>query len=47
MIIDNFHIKRMTIAPDKTKAPLIIDPDAALSLAISRQPLKPIAGNAA
>lgn len=42
MIIHHFNIMRGTIAPDKAKPPLIIDPDAMLPSAITFQRFKPI-----
>ena len=40
MIVGNLHVIAVTIAPNETDAPLIIDPDRVLSLAISPQGLQ-------
>jgi hypothetical protein len=37
-------MRRSSFIPDKTDAPLVIDPDRMLSIAIGFQGLKPIAG---
>ena len=40
MIIDDFHVLTMAIAPDKADAPPIIDSDRVLSFPISSQRLQ-------
>ena len=44
MIVDDPDLPRRAIAPDKTNAPLVVDPDAVLPVAIVPQSLQPIAG---
>lgn len=43
MIIDNFHIERVALAPHETDAPLIVDTYAVLSLPLPAQSLQPVA----
>jgi hypothetical protein len=35
MVVSNFHFKGITIAPDKTNAPLVIDSNAVLAIAVT------------
>src|SRR5262245_42461229 len=42
VVIRNLHIVRAIPAPSKTDAPLLIDPNTVLSLAVSRQALEPV-----
>lgn len=37
MIVHDFHIVRVALAPAKADAPLVVDPDAVLALAITFQ----------
>ena len=43
VIVDDFHLIRAIVRPDKADAILVIDPDTVLSPAISRQRLQAIA----
>jgi hypothetical protein len=43
MIIHDFDIPRIAIAPAKTNAPLVVDPDAVLPTPIASKGLKSIA----
>lgn len=43
MVIDNFHVVRAVVFPCEADAPLIVNPDRMLSLAVSLQRLQPIA----
>ena len=43
MIIRNFDVVRTILAPHKADPPLLINSDAVLSLAVTRQPFEPIA----
>jgi hypothetical protein len=42
MIVDDFDIVRVAVLPAKTNPPLIVDPDAVLTLAIPFQGFEPI-----
>jgi hypothetical protein len=42
MVIDNFHIKGILVAPHEANTPLIIDTYTVLSRSIALQLLKPI-----
>ncbi len=42
MVIHNFDIMSISITPDEADSPLVIDPDAMLSLSISFQRLKAV-----
>jgi len=44
MIIHNFNLLRISIVPDETNPPLIIDPDAVLTGAGSFERFQAIAG---
>lgn len=46
MIVDDFNQAGTDVAlvPDKTDAPLVVDPDAVLALPVAGQPFKAIAG---
>jgi hypothetical protein len=35
MIVDDFNLVHIAISPNKTDAPLIVDPDAVLSRSVS------------
>ena len=35
VIVDNFHLVSIALAPDKTGAELVVDPDTVLSFAIA------------
>jgi len=37
VVVHNFHVQGVTATPDKTDAPLIVDTDAVLSMAIPTQ----------
>jgi hypothetical protein len=43
VIINNFHVIRITVTPDKTHAPLIVYPNTMLSLAIMGQRFESVA----
>ena len=43
MVVYNLHIKNVAFFPFKTDAPLIVDADAPLSLAITLQSFQPVA----
>ena len=47
MIIDNLDCFGGAIAPDEADAPLVVDPDAVLSLAIAFERFEPITGRRA
>jgi hypothetical protein len=47
MIVSDFHVIRVTSAPDKAHAPLIVDTDAVLTAAVSAQLFKAISGRRA
>jgi hypothetical protein len=44
MIIDNFYIKRITVAPFKTNSPLSVDANTMLAFSLAAQPFQMIAG---
>jgi hypothetical protein len=44
VIIDDFHFVAMTIAPDKTDPPLIVDPDRVLTITVAAQCFQLISG---
>ena len=44
MIIDDFDVIRLAVAPDKTQPPLIVNADAVLAEPITLQRLQVIAG---
>jgi hypothetical protein len=37
MVVHDFYVNGIVIHPDKTDAPLVVDPDAVLSFPVSRQ----------
>jgi hypothetical protein len=37
VIVHDFHVQDVTATPDETGAPLIVDPDAVLTVAIPAQ----------
>jgi len=43
MVIHNLDFERVSIGPTEADAPLVVDPDAVLPLAIARQSLQTIA----
>ena len=43
MVIHNFHLMCIPVAPDETDPPLVIDPDAVLANAVAFQEFQPIA----
>lgn len=43
MVVDNFNIVCVPVAPDKTKSPLVVDSNAVLSFSIAVQRLQAIA----
>ena len=45
MVVGDFDAVRVSILPDKTDPPLIIDPDTVLPLAIAPELLEAIAGD--
>jgi hypothetical protein len=47
MIVYDLDIVGISVAPTKADPPLVIDPNAVLSLSITGQPLQPIAGRSA
>jgi hypothetical protein len=42
VVVGDFDVVRITPAPSEADAPLVIDPDAVLSLSIASEPLKPV-----
>ena len=44
MVILDFHVERIAVAPDETDAPLIVDPNAVPFLSSAAQPFQTIAG---
>jgi hypothetical protein len=44
MIIDDLDIVSVALAPHETDSPLIVDPDAVLTLAVAAKLLQPVAG---
>jgi len=44
VIIDNFNVVGVTVAPDETQPPLIVDPNAVLPFSIAVQSFKTIGG---
>jgi hypothetical protein len=44
MVIDDLHPVRAVFRPDQAEAPLVVDPNAMLPLAIALEGLKPVAG---
>jgi hypothetical protein len=44
MVVDDFDTRRSSLIPHETYAPLVVDPNRVLSLAIGLQCLKAIAG---
>jgi hypothetical protein len=44
MVVRDFDVVGVTLAPGKTDSPLVVDPNAVLSLAVPVQLLQPIAG---
>jgi hypothetical protein len=42
MIIDNFYVVGVPFAPDEAEPPLLIDPDAVLSLSVAMQKFQAI-----
>ena len=45
MIIDDLDAFRRAFAPDEAESPLIVDPDAMLTLPVAAQSLKPVSWN--
>ena len=45
MVVHNFYFKGVCIGPPKGDAPLVVDSDAVLPLAIARKSLETITGN--
>lgn len=43
MIVDDFYITRTSRGPDEANAPLIVDPDAVLSRAVTAKRFEPVA----
>lgn len=46
MVVHNFNPIRAIVVPDKTDAPLVVDADAVLALAIPHQHFQPVARRA-
>ena len=44
MIIDNFDVVRIAMAPDKTDAPLLVDANAVLTCAVASERFQTVAG---
>src|SRR3546814_10766142 len=44
VVIDDLHVVRIAAAPAEADTPLVVDPDAVLSLAISFEQLQPVCG---
>ena len=44
VVVDDLHIVRIPIAPDETDPPLVVDPDAVLTSASTREGLQAVAG---
>jgi hypothetical protein len=44
MVVDDFDIAGSSVIPDKADAPLVVDPDRMLAVAIRPQSLQPVAG---
>lgn len=44
MIVDNFNFMRMILMPEEADAPLVIDPNAVLPVAVALERLEMIAG---
>jgi hypothetical protein len=44
MVVDDFHFVTISIAPDKTDSPLVVDPNRMLSVAIASQNFQLISG---
>ena len=44
MIIDDFHVERVPVLPREAEAPLLVDPNTVLPLAITLQCLEHIRG---
>jgi hypothetical protein len=47
MIIDDFDVKSVLVAPPEADSPTIVDPNAVLSLAFSHELLQAVAGRKA
>ena len=45
MVVNYLNIKSVTIIPDKADSPLIVDPDAMLTVAIPAERLQAISGH--
>jgi hypothetical protein len=43
VIVHDFYVVAVTVAPDKADAPLVVDPDRVLTLSLSSQGLQSIA----
>ena len=43
MIVDDFDLKGVSVAPAEADPPLVVDPDAVLPFALARQAFQPIA----
>jgi len=43
MIVYDFNVMRVAVAPAKADAPLVVDPDAVLPLAVAGKRLEPVA----
>jgi hypothetical protein len=44
VVVDDLDVPSLIIAPDKTDAPLVVDANAELTLAVAAQGFQPIAG---
>src|SRR3546814_17992820 len=44
VVIDDLHVVRIAAAPAEADTPLVVDPDAVLSLAIAFEQLQPVCG---
>jgi hypothetical protein len=42
MVVRDFDLVGVALAPGKTDSPLVVDPNAVLSLAVAAQPLQPV-----
>jgi hypothetical protein len=42
VVVDDFHVEGVTASPLEAYSPLLTDPDAVLTFAISSQGLKPV-----
>ena len=44
MVVDDFNFVRMSISPDKTDPPLVVDTNRMLAMSVLRQRLEAVAG---